>query len=952
MLTEEFSQPDRRLPVLLEREQELAELEGLLRDACTGRGRLSLIEGPAGIGKTRLLEEVRRRAGLSEMTVLAARGGELERNFGFGIVRQLLESTLARTGAGERAELLSGAARLAEPVFGSPTTEQDLPADHAQALLHGLYWLVANVAEASPLLLSVDDVQWADEPSLRFLTYLARRLDGVRAAIAIANRTGEAKQPQVLDSLALEARPPIIRPSPLSEAGVGQVVREAFGHGAGPMLFAACHRATGGNPFLLIELLEELRHTSGHFGEISPPAVSRLGPERIARAVLLRVGRIGPQAAALVRAVAVLGVQAEIAEAAELAGLDLAQTRATTGALSQAGVMEPGEPLRFVHPIVRTAIYEDTSTGDRSELHARAARLLADRGAEPESIGLHLLSCDPAGDPARVATLRDAAGMALSRGAPDAAARYLRRALAEPPSDDERPGLLFELGSSASRAGDAHGLELMREGFELTSESQRRAAAGLALGAALHFDARRMDESMLVCERALESAPEADVAAHIEALLLQSGATTPPGRARVAERLREVRLRAATLPDEIAPVLLVPAATDTVITGGPATQAARIAEHALAGGVLLREQIEKDQPVFYPLLWVLIYAGHLNVVEPTLRQAVAQTQAQGTPFGLALASAFTSLARHRVGELGPAEAAANTCLELAPEIGWGIAVHIAAATMVSVLVERGDLERAQAVLDRLEGTYDPELTTSQVLRESRAKLHMARGDPQAALDELLAVARWEQAMKIPGTVVPVPWRSAAALAHQALGETETAHGLAEEELVLAQRFAAPRPIGVATRILGSLGTGDQGIEYLEAAVEPLRQSRDRLELARAYVELGSALRRQRRIREARQRLAEGMDLAQQCGATALLETAHAQLILAGARPRRVALTGIEALTPSEHRVAEMAAEGMTNKDIAQALFVTLRSVEMHLSNAYLKLQITSRRGLLRALHDR
>ena len=236
-----------------------------------GAGRLSLIEGPAGIGKTRLLEEVRRHAGLSEMTVLSARGGELERNFGFGIVRQLLESTLARTGAGERAELLSGAARLAEPVFGSPTTEQDLPADHAQALLHGLYWLVANLAEASPLLLAVDDVQWADEPSLRFLTYLARRLDGVRAAIAIANRTGEAKQPQVLDSLALEARPPIIRPSPLSEAGVGQVVREAFGHGAGPMLFAACHQATGGNPFLLIELLEELRHTSGHFGEISPP---------------------------------------------------------------------------------------------------------------------------------------------------------------------------------------------------------------------------------------------------------------------------------------------------------------------------------------------------------------------------------------------------------------------------------------------------------------------------------------------------------------------------------------------------------------------------------------------------------------------------------------------------------------------------------------------------------
>jgi DNA-binding CsgD family transcriptional regulator len=949
--TEDLSASDRRARALLEREAELVKLEGLLADAREGRGRVSLIEGEAGIGKTRLLDEARERALAHGMTVLAARGGELERDFGFGIVRQLLEPVLARAEGAARAQLLAGAARLAGPVFET-APEQEAEADPTYAVLHGLYWLVANLAERSSLLLAIDDVHWADQPSLRFLIHLARRLDGVRAAIALVSRTGEgAGQSELVRSLVLEARPPILRPSPLSEPAVEGVVRAALGSDAGPMLCAACHEATGGNPFLLTELVEELRRGSLPAGAISPVAVSQLGPERIAAAILLRIGRIDPSASALVRALAVVGARPNLADAAELAGIDLADARSLAASLAEAGLLERGEPPRFVHPIVRTAIYEEMTASDRAALHGRAAELLADDGAEPESIAVHLLASDPAGDPARVSTLREAGRAALARGAAETAARYLRRALAEAPHDPVRPALLLELGSAAARAGEADGLELMREGFELTSERRSRAAAGLALGTALAWDARGVEESVLVLERALECAEDDELAARIEAVLLLRGDTGASARARVVERLREARLRVERLPDEIAPLLLVPVAFDVAITGGTAAEAARLAKRALAGGFLLREQVEKDLPVFYPPVWVLIYAGQLDAVEATIGEAVAKTQARGSPLGLAGASAFTAFARHRAGELGPAEAAAHTCLELATDVGGGIPTTIATAALVAVLVERADLEGAQTVLGRLEGAYDPELTTSQVVRESRAKLRMAEGDPGGALDELLAVGRWEQAMKISGTVVPVPWRSAAALAHAALGDTDVARGLAGEEVALARRFGAARAIGVALRARGLVEPGEGGIGILEEAVAALEGSEDRLEHARALVDWGSALRRSGRSREARRRLAEGMDIAHRSGARALVDRAHGELTLAGARPRRVALSGLDSLTPAERRVSDMAAAGMSNKEIAQALFVTLRTVEMHLSTAYRKLEIDSRRGLADALAD-
>ncbi len=192
------------------------------------------------------------------MTVRTARGGELERGFGFGIVRQLLEAALVGADAAERDRLLAGAARLAEPVFTDVSTAEET-GDVAFATLHGLYWLVVNLAERGPLVLSVDDAHWADEPSLRFLLHLAHRLAGMPVVVALAVRTGADRHRQDLGSLMLEARPPILRPRPLGESAVASLVRASLGDEASAQLCRACAEATGGNPFLLSELLGEFR---------------------------------------------------------------------------------------------------------------------------------------------------------------------------------------------------------------------------------------------------------------------------------------------------------------------------------------------------------------------------------------------------------------------------------------------------------------------------------------------------------------------------------------------------------------------------------------------------------------------------------------------------------------------------------------------------------------------
>jgi DNA-binding CsgD family transcriptional regulator len=323
------------------------------------------------------------------------------------------------------------------------------------------------------------------------------------------------------------------------------------------------------------------------------------------------------------------------------------------------------------------------------------------------------------------------------------------------------------------------------------------------------------------------------------------------------------------------------------------------------------------------------------------------------------AVAVATLCHHRaellwqLGELSAAEAEASIGHSICVEQGWKVGQAGLAAALIDLRLERGEIASAARLLDAWLAAPAgalPDVYTLNALLAARGRLRIAEGQPHEALVDLLECGRRLTEL---GELSPalVSWRRTAALVHLSLGDVAEAHRLADEELELARKHGGARALGMALRVAGLVRGGDAGAGLLSEAVTRLEHSEARLEHARVLVDLGATLRRAGRLSDARKRLAEGMDIAHRCGATSLVEGARVELRRAGARPRRAARIGPEALTPSEQRVARMAAGGMTNKEIAQALFVTLRTVEMHLSNAYGKLGIRSRSGLGRALGD-
>ncbi|HEV2813663.1 MAG TPA: ATP-binding protein, partial [Solirubrobacteraceae bacterium] len=308
--------------VPFEREAELAALAEAVAGASAGAGELVVVEAPAGMGKSRLLDETAVRAGSAGVDVLAARAMELERSFPFGVALQLFGPALARLDEGERAAVFAGAARLAAPLFEAPQPPRPEPGDFS--VMHGLYWLASNLADRTPLALLIDDAHWADEPSLRLCVYLAQRIDELPIALVVAARPGEPGAPsELLDALAGHRLARRLRPAPLTEDAVGAVVAETTGAEPDRRFTAACAQVSGGNPYLLRALMtaaqaEGLRPTAA-----DAPRVPDLAPEGVLRALSARLARLPQGAASVARAVAVLGDDARLRHAATLAGLGL-----------------------------------------------------------------------------------------------------------------------------------------------------------------------------------------------------------------------------------------------------------------------------------------------------------------------------------------------------------------------------------------------------------------------------------------------------------------------------------------------------------------------------------------------------------------------------------------------------------------------------------------------------
>ena len=439
--------------MLIERESELAMIDRALEGALAGSGWLQIFEGPAGIGKTALLDATRERAGRAGVIALAGRGGELEGGFPYGVVRQLLEPLVRTAQTARRARLLAGAASFAAPAVLGDEPGAVAGADPTFAIVHGLYWLVANLSSESPVALVVDDVQWSDAPSLHFLTYLARRLDGLPVTMIASVRRGDGgSDGEFVRSFEQSPGARTAALAPLSEPAVSSVLEGHFGVVPEPGFVRACCDVTGGNPFFVRELAAALIADGIGPSAEATQRIAAIGPQTVARVILARLGRLSKHAAGVAYAVAVLGGDARLPRAAALAGLDSTQALAALDALVAMDVVRTGGRLEFSHPIVRMAIYEEIAPGERSAMHRRIADLLAGEGAELDSVAWHLLLSEPVGSPETIATLREAAARAVALGAPENAATYLSRALEEGCERDLRLAILLELATAEKLA--------------------------------------------------------------------------------------------------------------------------------------------------------------------------------------------------------------------------------------------------------------------------------------------------------------------------------------------------------------------------------------------------------------------------------------------------------------------------------------------------------------------
>lgn len=415
---------------LVDRDREFAELQDCVAGLLTGESGLMLVEGPAGIGKSRLLAELRLMAAEHRILTLRSRGSRRETEIGFGVVRQLLEHAVARSGD----RLLADAAAPAAVVFDArAATPGRGPADFA--VLNGLYRVVATLGAERPVLLCVDDLQWCDSASLHFVAYLARRLEGLPVLIAATIRTGEPhRDDAALAELAQEPAAVRIRPAPLGADGVAALVRRRLGGGEGngrcdngggdadSAFTAACHRTTAGNPLLLHRLLRALQADSvrPHADQID--AVTDLGSRAVSSLVLARLKQLPPAATAAARAIAVLGDGAELPAVAQLTGLSESAAADAIAPLVRAELIRDQYPLGFVHPVIGEAVHRDLPPGERQLFHERAARAVATANAAPEQIATQVLLTPDPGASRVVDTPHTAATTASDRGATSSAA--------------------------------------------------------------------------------------------------------------------------------------------------------------------------------------------------------------------------------------------------------------------------------------------------------------------------------------------------------------------------------------------------------------------------------------------------------------------------------------------------------------------------------------------------
>ena len=727
----------------LEREAELKQLSALLVAARSGHGQVCVIEGPSGVGKSRLLDEcaiVARGLGLS---VLRARCSELTHDHAFSVVRTLLEPTLVRADEETRAKLMRGPAAMAEPVFGPREAFDEF------GVIHGLYWLTVNIAEQRPIAILVDDVLWADEFSLRYLAYLADRIDDIPAAVVVAIRHGDPGADSPLIAHLTDASgEPSIRPANLSETAVHALLTDALpDRDVDADLTETVLAETGGNPYLVVAVADAVRA-----GEVA----GATSPDALRRQITRRLSRLDPAAQTLATAGSVLGDEAALTDAVRLAGLRPDEGRAAADELVAAHFLASADPIRFTHRIIRMTIHDMLAPRKRIAFHAYAAKLLADNRTEPEVVAEHLLLSGPPRDAWSVSALHEAGRSAARKGAPAAAVRYLRRALDVADSENPPPEVVVDLCLAEASAGEFTSFARFAQALQRIPEPEQRADALFSLGQTLYRFGRYTDAGTVFRRgAALFEDGDPQVRLRFEAAAFSAEYHLPPeqhGRLSAAD---------GTGPGDRA-VLAVHALRECLMVP-PAGAGADMAMRALRDGALLAELTSRSPVVSFAIL-ALLHSGRLVEAHEAADAVVVDARGRGAPMAYAEASLVRALVLLARGDVTDAAVDAQMALD---RMGWHAHARTAAATLANCMIERRELAEAAGVLDSVQEIPPPVDVpgVDAYVCLARGRLHLGLRDIEAARKDLEAA---EKALQVFGDANPsaLPWRSlAGVIAH-------------------------------------------------------------------------------------------------------------------------------------------------------------------------------------------
>ncbi|MFI7499232.1 AAA family ATPase [Streptomyces sp. NPDC049687] len=906
---------------LRERDDAHALLAAEVERARAGAGRLVLLRGATGTGRSALLEAAVTHAACRGLRVLRARCSPEDTSVPFSSILHLLDPV---------------------PEF-SGDVEPGLD-DRGSAAR--LWRLLRSYAAEGPVLLAVDDVELADEASRRWLTEAARHADRLPLLLVATERSQYDIDPQPA-GLTHTLTPSLIRThtlAPLTDDASAELVRAAFPT-ARPRWTADCVRAAAGNPLLLHALLDDLA------GAPPSPAVpetcAALYPGSYPAAVTWWLDSAGEATAEVARTLAALE-RADGAEThdtpyrlavllAEACGADPARVSGWITAMTRLGMLRTdasGTP-RYAHPLLRDAVLADWPAGRRQDAHRAVAEAMLRRGDTAEAVARQLLRSTPVGVPWALRVLRDAVTVAVCAARHSDAVLYLRRALEEPLPDDHRQRLLTELGSLEYHSADTPGgIPRLTEALDLPAEPRDRVRTAIALGTAL--------------------AGRGEVRTAVEVLRrLASGLPDHPELARTLQTASALLSDQDQTARQEAYRWLTETAERSPEPVGASGRALLVRYAATAGDIEAREAMrrlrtlleEPADPLAEPFLLgaaaaVAQWADELDEAESLVERGLAgQHPSLLHPMEQALLDTRWDIAAAR--------GAYATILAAHPEtrVRRTGAPGNADAHALTALVETGRMEEARRLADSFDLRAVPDSWELNRFLYARGLLRFTEGDVAGALHDFLECGRRQSARAVLSPVV-TPWRTAAAECRLALGNPREALALAEEELRLARVWNTPRTVGRALRVLGRATRGRRGLELGEEAVAVLRDSPAEAELVASLLAQGFQLTAAGERGRGRDHLREGAERAERLGSARLLAYADQALRDAGARRTTPARTGSGALTGSERRIAELAVEGRTNTEIAELLHVARRTVETHLTSAYRKLGIR-RRGELR-----